>query len=259
MEPDDTLKNDITLIDVNANNVSETGFFCYMSKKKSEGYRRKLDWLKQRFAEGLKIKMLGQGQRGFIEYIPGEYAWRAVKANGYMLIHCLWVVGKSKGKGYAGILLNKCIEDAKKSKMKGVAIVTSKGNWLVGSKLLLTHGFETADRAPPSFELLVKKFSEVKSPSFSSDWERRLKKLGQGLTITRSDQCPYLEDASRIIKETANEMGIESRVVDLKTGRDIQQKSPSAYGVFSIVYSGNLLSYHYLTKKEFQKRLKELT
>jgi hypothetical protein len=33
----------------------------------------------------------------FIEYIPGEQAWRAVHADGYLLIHCLWVVGKSKG------------------------------------------------------------------------------------------------------------------------------------------------------------------
>lgn len=132
--------------------------------------------------------MLGQGQRGFIEYIPGEYAWRAVNAEGYMLIHCLWVVGKSKGKGYAGLLLNECIKDAQKSKMKGVAIVTSKGNWLVGSKLLLVHGFESVDNAPPSFELLVIKFTKVQSPSFSSDWDKRIKKLGKGLTITGSDQ-----------------------------------------------------------------------
>jgi hypothetical protein len=226
-----------------------------MSKKKSEGYRKKLDWLQQRFNEGLRIKMLGQGERGFIEYIPGEYAWRAVNAGGYMLIHCLWVVGKSKNKGYAGLLLNECIEDAQKSKMKGVAIVTSKGNWLVGNKLLLAHGFESVDRAPPAFELLVKKFTKVQSPSFSIDWDKRRRKFGKGLTITRSDQCPYLEDATRIIKEAADEAGIQSQVVDLKSCRDAQQKSPSAYGVFSIVYNGNMLNYHYLTKKEFQKRL----
>ena len=121
----------VNLIDANATNVSDTGFFCYMSKRKSEGYQRKLNWLKMRFAESLKIKMLGQGERGFIEYIPGEYAWRAVNAKGYMFIHCLWVVGKSKAKGYAGLLLNECLNDAKRSKMKGVAMITSKRNWLI--------------------------------------------------------------------------------------------------------------------------------
>jgi hypothetical protein len=39
------------IIDVNLENVSETGFFCYMSKRKTEGYRRKLCWLGERFAD----------------------------------------------------------------------------------------------------------------------------------------------------------------------------------------------------------------
>ena len=158
-------RNDTVLIDVNESNVSETGFFCYMSKRKSPGYRRKLDWLKLRFAEGMKIKMLGQGQRGFIEYIPGEYAWRSVKANGFMMIHCLWVVGKSKGKGYGSLLLNACLKEAKKLGMKGVAAVTSQGNWLIGKKILQKHGFESIGQAPPSFELMVKPFGKGRLPS----------------------------------------------------------------------------------------------
>lgn len=35
-------------IDVTANNVDETGFFCLMSRRKSEGYQRKLRWLRER-------------------------------------------------------------------------------------------------------------------------------------------------------------------------------------------------------------------
>jgi hypothetical protein len=38
-----------TLVDVGADNVEKTGFFCFMSKKKSEGYHRKLRWVKDRF------------------------------------------------------------------------------------------------------------------------------------------------------------------------------------------------------------------
>ncbi len=71
--------------------------------------RKNLAWLKKRFDEGLKIKMLELPERGFIEYIPGEYAWRCVDAKGYMFIHCLWVVGKSKGKNFGELLLNECI------------------------------------------------------------------------------------------------------------------------------------------------------
>src|SRR5512136_830763 len=123
----------MNIIDVNRGSVSTTGFFCYMSKRKSGGYRRKLKWLQERFDDGLRLKMLDLrlGGRGFIEYIPGESAWRAINAEGYMMIHCIWVAGQSKGKGYATLLLNECVGDAMKLHMKGVAALTSERNWLV--------------------------------------------------------------------------------------------------------------------------------
>jgi GNAT superfamily N-acetyltransferase len=246
----------MNIVEVNKENVSEKGFFCYMSKRKSEGYRRKLRWLNDRFDEGMKIKMLDleQGGRGFIEYIPGEFAWRAVNARGYMFIHCVWVVGKSKGKGYATLLLNECAKDAEKFGMKGVAAVTSEGNWLVGKKFFLKHGFESVDRYPP-FELMVKKISASPSPSFSGDFEERLRGYGKGLTIIRSDQCPYVDAAVKVALDAAKEFGIKANVVELKSSEDVRRLSPSPYGVFSIVYDGRLISYHNLAKKELIKNL----
>jgi len=251
-------ENEIKTVDVNEDNVSETGFFCFMSKRQTEGYQRKLRWLKARFAEGIRIKMLRLPERGFIEYIPGEYAWRAVKAAEYMLIHCLWIVGKSKGKGCGTFLLNECIKDARESGMQGVAMATSEGNMLVGKKFLLKHGFEPVDQAPPSFELLVKKFGDAPSPSFTKDWDTKMTRYGQGLTIVRSDQCPYIEDAVKILLETAKELGIKSQIIELDKCQKVQNLAPSAYGVFSVIYDGNLLSYHCLDKKEFLKRLDKL-
>ena len=199
--------------------------------------------------------MLKLPERGFIEYIPGEYAWRAVRAKGYTFIHCLWVVGKSKGKGCGTFLLNECIKDAKNSGMHGVAMVTSEGNWVAGKKLLLKHGFESTDKASPSFKLMVKKFSDAPSPSFVKDWDAKISRYDEGLTIIRSDQCPYLENATKILIETAKERGIKNRVVELDTFQDVQKLAPSAYGVFNVIYNGKLLTYHYLTKKDLLNRL----
>ena len=248
-------KHKAEVVDVTKDNVEETGFFCCMSKKKSEGYQRKLKWLKARFEEGLQIKMLKLPERGFIEYIPGEYAWRPVNAKGYMFIHCIWVVGKSRGKGYATYLLNECIKDAKVSLMKGVAMVTSEGNWLIGNNLLKKHGFESVDQAPPSFDLMVKKFGRARSPSFNNSWGRKQKNLGKGLLVYRTDQCPYLDDATNIVLATAEELGIKGKVIELRTKEEVCEKSPSAYGVFGAVYEKTLLSYEYLLKKEIVKRL----
>ena len=137
------------IIEVNYNRVDKLGFFCRMSKMKTEGNKRKLAWLKERFEEGLKIKMFELPERGFIEYIPGEFAWRGIDAKGYMFIHCLWVVGKSKGKGYGDLLINECIKDAKNNKENGVAVLVSDGNWMANKKVYLKNGFEIIDETEP--------------------------------------------------------------------------------------------------------------
>lgn len=249
----------MNIVEVTSANLSERGFFCYMSKRKSEGYQRKLKWLKDRFDEGMKIKMLDlrQGGRGFIEYIPGKYAWRAVNADGFMFIHCIWVAGKSRGKGYSTQLLSECFKDAERAGMKGVAVVTSEGNWLVGRKFFLMQSFESVDRSPP-FELMVRKFGTAPPPSFSGDFEKRLKTYGRELTIIRSDQCPYVDAAVGAALEAAEELGIPTKVIELENSKDVRELSPSPYGVFGIVYDGRLVSYHSVAKKELMTRLGSL-
>jgi len=247
----------VEIVTVDAAKVGQRGFFCYKSKPKALGYRRKLDWLHKRLAEGLVIKIVSEGARsvGFIEYMPGEYAWRAVHAPNYMVIHCLWVVGQGKGKGHGSRLLEACVEDARQAGLAGVAMLASRGNWLAGSKLFLQHGFERVGQASPVFELLVKRFGAAPPPTLPGDEDERLRRYGAGLTVLRSDQCPYLEDAVANAVEAGHEAGVETQVVELQSARQVRELSPSPYGVFGIVYDGRLLSYHYLGKKELLQLL----
>ena len=247
----------MNIIDVTADNVEETGFFCLMSRRKSAGYQRKLRWLQARFEEGLCIKMLdlSEGGRGFIEYIPGEYAWRPVEASGYLFIHCLWVVGKSKGKGYAKLLLRECLADAKRRGAQGVAMVTSEGNWLVGKKLFLGNGFSSVDQAPPGYELLARDFGPAPPPLFPTDWERRAASFGEGLTVVRTGQCPYLDDAVNTALEAGREHGLKARAVELTSAQEVRDRAPSPYGVFSIVVDGEVLSHYYQPRKKLDELL----
>lgn len=247
------------IVEVDETNVSQQGFFCYKSKPKAEGYSRKLTWLKNRFSEGMKIKIVYENGRsvGFIEYIPGESAWRAVNADDYLVIHCIWVVGRGKKKGYGSRLLNECLEDARKSNKHGVAMVTSSGNWLADKKLLVNNGFKVVGHAPPSFDLLVKKFDDAPLPSFPANWEERLAYFGSGLTIVRSDQCPYIDDDVIRTLKIAESMGIPAQVIELQDSKEVQDFSPSAYGVYNIVLNGKLLSYHYEIEKKLRKLMEE--
>jgi len=248
--PGDGRTGKAAIVTVTADNLEAEGFFCYMSKRKSEGFARKQRWLKERLAEGLRIKLLRLPERGFIEYLPGEHAWRAVRADGYMMIHCLWVVGRSKNRGFGAALLEECVGEAKRGGMKGVAMVTSEKNWLAGRKLLASRGFECAAEAAPAFSLMVKKFGKGPSPEFAGGWEDKARSFGQGLTVIRSDQCPYIVDATATAVGAAEKAGIPSRVVELRNRGDVLRMSPTPYGVFGLVLDGKLLSYHYQLEKD---------
>jgi hypothetical protein len=194
----------------------------------------------------------------FIEYIPGEYAWRAVQAPGYLVIHCLWVVGKGKGKGYGTQLVQDCITEARAQGKRGVVMLSSDGTWLASKDLFLKNGFIQVDQAPPSFQLLVHRFNDAPRPSLPHDWESRQAAFGDGLTVVRSAQCPYIENATHDLLTSAEAHGIPARVVELCTAAEVQQRAPCAYGVFSIIYNGKLLSYVYLPQADFEKKMTEI-
>ncbi|MBM3314752.1 hypothetical protein FJY71_02765 [candidate division WOR-3 bacterium] len=236
--------------DVTADNADRLGFFCQMSRRKAAGWQRKLAWVSARLKEGMRIRLLRGAERGFIEYIPGEYAWRPVEAAGYCFVHCIWVVGRSKGKGLGGRLLDSCIEDARQAGMAGVAMVASEGNWLAGRSLLEGHGFEVADAAPPSFALMVRRFGRSRPPRFSGNWEQKAERFGPGLTVVRSDQCPYTDDAVTTLLAAAAEREVAGRVVELGSAAEVRRRSPSAYGTFGVVLDGRLVGYHYLLRKD---------
>jgi hypothetical protein len=91
-------------------------------------------------------------------------------------------------------------------------------------------------------------------PAFPQDWQSRLARYGSGVTVIRTPQCPYLENATATIMQSAQQLGLSAQVVELTSARQVQDSSPSPYGVFAVVWNGQLLSYFYLTKEEFEKR-----
>jgi GNAT superfamily N-acetyltransferase len=253
----------ISIIDTNSENILEYGICGYKSMERP-GYPEKVEWLKDRFQEGLKIKTLysdKDGTQGMIEYIPGEYCWRPVDAGGYMFIHCIFVGFKRayKGKGYGSLLLNDCLKDAKKENLHGVAIVTRKGSFMVGKEFLIKHGFEVVDNAPPDFELLVKKFNENSpTPTFKGNWEEKQSKYAKGLTIIRADQCPYtVKNVNEICETAEKEFGIKPKVITLKNYAEARE-SPCPFGIFCIIYNGKMIAEHPISNKRFMNIMNKI-
>lgn len=250
-----------TIIDADIETVGNYGL-CGYRDPKNPGYRQKLEWLKQRFEEGMKLKVLRSekdGTVGSIEYVPGEYAWRGVHAAGYMFIHCLFILKKAyKGRGYGSQLVEACEKDALEQNKHGVAVVTSKSTWMAKKELFLKRGFAIAEEAPPHYQLLVKRFSgKAPLPTFSGNWKEKLTGYGEGLTIIRSDQCPYVIKTMNEIPAVAREeFGIEPTIVDLPNCQ-LAQESPNPYGIFSIIWNGELVADHPISATRFKNIMKK--
>lgn len=234
--------------------------FCGFSNPAAMGHRRKCDWLCKRFTEGLRFKILQvDGEDvGMIEYVPGEYAWRPIEADGYMVIHCIMVQKKKyKGKGYGKLLLDECVRDARQAGMQGVAVVTSGGTWMADERLFRESGFECVDTAVPSFKLLVNKFRDAAKPRFKRDWDQTLRKYGSGLTIITSDQCPCIVKALDDILKACAELGLAVNVVDMQNSREARM-APSAYGVFNVIYNGKVVAEHPISATRFRNIMRKL-
>lgn len=96
MPTKDTARNcdDIEIIDFTPSNIADYGVCGYKDVGKHLELRRKIDWYKEYYPKGLRIKGLFSqtgGYQGMIEYIPGKYAHRPVNADGYMFIYRIFV------------------------------------------------------------------------------------------------------------------------------------------------------------------------
>ena len=254
---------EIEIIDTNADNILEYGICGYKDVKRA-GYPEKIEWLKDRFQEGLKIKTLyseRDSTQGMLEYIPGEYCWRPVEASGYMFIHCIFVGFKRayKGKGYATLLLNECLKDAQNENLYGVAVVTRKGAFMAGKEFFLKNGFEVVGKAPSDFELLVKKLSkDVPTPYFREHLGKKQNRFSEGLTIIRADQCPYsVKNVNEIYETAEKKYSIKPEIITLHSYKEAQS-SPCPFGTFCILYNGNMIAEHPISNTRFMNIMNKI-
>jgi len=251
------------LVDVDAGNF-DTLPCCGIKSATHPGRQQKYRWLQANAKFGLRAKtLLAPGGRpsGYIEYLPGEFAWRGVEAGGYMFIHCIWVFSRRyQRKGWGSVMIGACLDDAKKAGMSGVVVVVRDGPWLADRRLFLANAFEPVDTAPPDYQLLVRKLNCAAAyPAFKKGWDQKVARYGRGLTIIRSGQCPHIAKfASEIAETAAEEYHIEPKVVDLGSWQDAQN-APTPYAVFALIYNGRLLADHQISRTRFRNIMNKLT
>ena len=155
------------------------------------------------------------GGKCFIEYIPAEYAWTPIEAEGYMYIDCLWVSGQFKGHGYSNLLLDAYIKDSKEKGKKGLVILSSrkKMGFLSDPKYMGYKGFQTGDSVG------------------------RHEDMPEGFVLYYTNQCPFTAKYVPILEEMAKARNAVFRTVHIQTREDAQN-APSPFTTFSLFYDG---------------------
>ncbi len=238
------------IIEVTTDNIAEhPQVICFINPK-HELYHIKIDWLKEQFENGLKIKLLYlKGEKrpiGFIEYVPGEYCWRPVNAKGYMFIHCLWTNGKKyQHHGLGTLLINEIEKDAKD--MLGVAVLTSDKSFMTNKEIFVKNNYKIASESGKD-QLLFKQFKKGSIPS-TNNFNDELAKY-KGLTMLYSKQCPWVARFIEEVKPFLKKNNLEPEIIEIKTSAQAQ-KAPSLYGVFNLIYNGKLLADRYISTTRF--------
>lgn len=246
------------LIKITHENLEQEHICCAISDNKDVQVMSKKSWLEDRLDEGLVFLKCDVRGKCFIEYIPAEYAWVPIEADGYMYIDCLWVSGQFKGHGYSNLLLNECIEDSRAKGKKGLVILSSKKKtgFLSDPKYMKYKGFVTADTASPYFELMYLPFDKSGEKPCFKNTVKDHKDMQNGFTLYYTNQCPFTAKYVPLLEKMAKARGSDFQTMHIQT-RDEAQNGPTPFTTFSLFYNSGFVTHEILSENKFEKLLME--
>lgn len=237
-------------IRITKDNIDKEHICCAMSGKQS---LTKKEWLKQRFDEGLVFYRSEERGKCFIEYIPAEYAWVPISAEGYLYINCLWIAGAMKGHGYSNDLLDECVRDARAQGKKGLCILSSekrKKEFLADPKYLAYKGFLVADTSDSGITLMYLPLKPDAEPPQFKECARHPKTEEEGFVLYYTDQCPFTYYWVPRVEEVAREHHIRLKVIHV-TDREAAQHVPAPVSTYALFRDGQFVTQAVQSDKKF--------
>ena len=241
-------------IRVTKDNIEKEHICCAISNNKDVQVASKKAWLSDRFEEGLVFLKSTERGKCFIEYIPAEFAWNPIDAEGYMYIDCLWVSGSFKGHGYSNDLLAACIADSREQGKKGLCILSSakKKPFLADPKFLKYKGFSVCDEADNGIQLWFLPFApDTPVPKFK-DCAVHPHIDEPGYVLYYTSQCPFNAKYVPIVEETAKAHGIPFHTIHLES-REAAQSAPTPVTTYALFFNGAYVTNEQMNDAKFLK------
>ncbi|MBR4428740.1 MAG: YoaP domain-containing protein [Clostridia bacterium] len=241
-------------IKVTKENIGAEHICCAISNDRDVQVASKKAWLAERFDEGLVFLKSVERGKCFIEYIPAEYAWVPIDADGWMYIDCLWVSGSFKGHGYSNDLLSACVSDSRAQGKKGLCVLAAakKLPFLADPKYLKHKGFSVCDEADNGIQLWCLPFSEgAEKPAFKA-CAKHPHTDEKGYVLYYTSQCPFNAKYVPIVEQAAKEHGIPFKDVHITT-RGQAQSAPTPVTTYSLFKDGEYLTNEQMNDTKFLK------
>ena len=240
-------------INLTTENLASEHLCCIIrSKKPHQGVETKRKWLSDRLNEGHVFRKLNAKATVFIEYAPLETAWVPITGDNYYYLHCLWVLGDYKGKGYGKSLMDYCIADAKEKGKSGICMLGAKKQktWLSDQSFAKKFGFEVVDNTDYGYELLALSF-DGSTPKFAQNVKKQ-EIENKELTIYYDMQCPYIYQVIEMIKQYCEGNDVPLSLIQVDTLQKAKEL-PCVFNNFGVFYKGkfetvNLLDVAYLKR-----------
>ena len=241
-------------IRVTKDNIDTEHICCAISNNKDIQVASKKAWLSERFAEGLVFLKSTERGKCFIEYIPAEYAWNPISADGYMYIDCLWVSGSLKGHGYSSDLLGACIDDSIAKGKKGLCILSSakKKPFLADPKFLKYKGFSVCDEADNGIQLWYLPFDKKVQPPEFRDCAKHPHTEETGYILYYTSQCPFNAKYVPIVEETAKTLGVPFRAIHIES-KEQAQNAPTPVTTYALFRNGEYITNEQMNDRKFIK------
>ncbi|MBO7359904.1 MAG: YoaP domain-containing protein [Clostridia bacterium] len=241
-------------IRVTKENLESEHICCAISNNKDVQVASKKAWLADRFDEGLVFLKSVERGKCFIEYIPAEFAWNPIDADGYVYIDCLWVSGSFKGHGYSNDLIGECVRDSREKGKLGLCILSSakKKPFLADPKYLAHKGFSVCDEADNGIQLWYLPFSPGAPKPRFKECARHPHTDEKGFVLYYTNQCPFNGKYVPIVEKTAAYNGIPFRAIRLST-REEARNAPTPVTTWALFRDGEYLTNEQMNDSKFLK------
>ncbi len=237
-------------------NVEREHICCaIVGQQHQEGVDRKKAFLSARFGSGLVFRKLDVRGKVFIEYAPAEAAWRPVEAPNYLVIHCLWVSGRYKGRGLGRELLAHCVDGV--GERHGVVAVSGRKPYLTDTRFYLHQGFELVEQTDTGFDLVCYRTrDDAPPPRLRENARRGTVPQDEGVHFEYAYQCPFVPDCVTTMSGVARELGLTVSSRELAAAAEAQEAA-SPFGTFGAFLHGRLITHELMSGNKFRKLLEK--